>query len=90
MARFLAGAVPAVSWTSDSCLLAWMIDTVACGLSPSSCTSTLLVDKHSVPWACLPHPWIVSPWLDRRSVPWACLPPSWVDVVPLAAAFVGW
>ena len=87
---FLACAVPAVSWTPDSCRLAWMIDAVACGLSSSSCASTLWVDRHSVPWACLPHPWVVSPWLDRHSVPWACLPPSWVDVVPLAAVFVGW
>ena len=42
--------------TPVGCHLAWMIDAVACGLSPSSCTSTLWVDRHSVPWACLPHP----------------------------------
>ena len=86
---FLACAVPAVSWTPDSCHLTWIIDAVACGLSSSSCASNLWVDRHSVHWACLPHPWVVSPWLDRHSVLWACLPPSWVDVVPLAAVFLG-
>ena len=80
---FLARAVPAVSWTPDICHLAGMIDAVACGLSSSSSASTLWVDRHSMPWACLPYPWVVSPWLDRHSVLWACLPPSWVDVVCL-------
>ena len=54
---FLAYAVPAVSWAPDSSLLAWMIDTVAGGLSSSSCASTFWVDRRSVPWACLTHPW---------------------------------
>ena len=72
-----------------SCHLAWMIDTVACGLSSSSCASTLWVDRHSEPWAGLPHHWVISPWLDRHSVPWSCLPPSWVDVIVLMAVFVG-
>ena len=58
MAQFLAGAVHAVSWTPDSCHLSWMIAAVACGLAPSSCASTLWVDRHSVPWACLSHPWV--------------------------------
>ena len=88
---FLACAVPAVSWTPDSCHLAGMIDAVACDLSSSSASTLVpfgLID--SVPWACLPHPWVVSPWLDRHSVRWACLSPSWVDVVCLMAVFVGW
>ena len=59
MPQFLACTVPAVSWTPDSCHLAWMIATVACGLAPSFYSSNLWVDRHSVPWACLPHPcWI--------------------------------
>ena len=61
---FLACAVPTVSWTPDSCHLAGMIDTIACGLSSSSCPSTLWVDRHSVPWACLPHPWVDMVCLD--------------------------
>ena len=67
---FLACSVPAVSWTPDSCHLAWMIDTVACVLSSTSCASTLWVDRHSVPWACLPHPWVTHLWLDGRSCLW--------------------
>ena len=38
--------------------LARMIAAVACGLALSSCTSTLWVERHSVPEACLPHPWV--------------------------------
>ena len=37
----------------------------ALGLSPSSSASALLVGRHSVPWACLPHPWVAFPWLDK-------------------------
>ena len=58
MAQFLACTVPAVSCTPDSCNLAWMIATVACGLATSSCSNTLWVERHSVPEACLSHPWV--------------------------------
>ena len=56
MAQFLACTVPVVLWTPDSCHLAWMIAAVACGLATSSCTSTLWVERDSVPEACLSHP----------------------------------
>ena len=58
MAQFLASTVPAVSCTPDSCRLAWMIAAVACGLASLSCTSNLWVERHSVPVACLSHPWV--------------------------------
>ena len=35
-----------------------MIAAVACGLAASSCASTLWVERHSVPEAYLPHPWV--------------------------------
>ena len=50
--------------------LAWMIAAVACGLVPSSCASALWVERHSVPEACLPHPWVAYLWLNRRSCRW--------------------
>ena len=37
--------------------LARRVASVACGLTTSSCTSTLWVEGHSVPEACLSHPW---------------------------------
>ena len=72
--RFLACAVPAVSWMPDSYHLAWMIDAVVCGLSSSFCASTLWVERHSVPWACLPHP--------------ALVPIGLIDVVCLGPVFL--
>ena len=79
MAQFLACTVPVVSWTPDSCHLAWLIAAVACGLAPSSCASNLWVDRHSVPWACLSHPWVAYLWLDRCSCLWPVflLPGLW-------------
>ena len=55
---FLACTVSVVSWTPNSCHLACMIAAVACGLDTSSCASTLWVECHSVPEACLSHPWV--------------------------------
>ena len=52
------------SWAPDSCLLSWMIDAVAGGLSSSPCASTLWVDRRSVSWACLTHPWFSFLWLN--------------------------
>ena len=37
--------------------LAWRVAAVVCGLATSSCASTLWVERHSVPEACLSHPW---------------------------------
>ena len=56
MAQFLACTVSAVSWIPDNCHLAWMIAAVACGLGTLSYASTLWVERHSVPEACLSHP----------------------------------
>ena len=66
MALFLACAVPVLLCTPDNCHLAWMIAAVACGLAPSSCASCLWVERHSVPVACLPLPWVIptSGWID--------------------------
>ena len=35
------------------------IFSVIVGLATSSCASTLWVERHSVPEACLSHPWVV-------------------------------
>ena len=59
IAQFPAFAVPAVSWPPDSCHLASILATVACGLAHSSCASfPFWVERHSVPRVCLPYPWV--------------------------------
>ena len=70
MAQFLACIAPAVSCTPDSCHLAWMIAAVACGLATLSCASTLWVERHSVPEACLSHPWVDLVLSLRLAVVW--------------------
>ena len=44
----------AAIWLSHH--LAWRVAALACGLTTSSCASTLWVERHSVPEACLSHP----------------------------------
>ena len=59
MAQFLACIVPTVSWTPECGHLAWLRTAVACGLAPSSCTSTPWVVRYRVTEVWLPHPWSV-------------------------------
>ena len=37
--------------------LAWRVAALACGVTTSSCARTLWDERHSVPEACLSHPW---------------------------------
>ena len=62
MAQFLVCTVPAVLWAPDNCHLVWMMAAVACGLAISSCAGTIWVERHSVPEACLSHPWVAWFW----------------------------
>ena len=61
MAQFLACSVAAVLYTPDSAYLARLIDAVACGLSSSSCASYFWVERHIVPVAPFPLPWVFLP-----------------------------
>ena len=62
LAQFLACAVPAVSWTPDSCHLAWVMTAVACGLAISFCAGALWVERRNVPVACLSLPCVAWFW----------------------------